>query len=167
MEIIQCFSGNIKIAFDKAPKYPIFYSGICDGECQLYNGSMVRSTAILKDDTFYLTDNNDVNRKIIVGALINVGGKIMTLFRFVSDLSFMKTDAIYIAEKGFKYLTWVKNSNEIYCTIPWDYSLCSYSQDPILTGTKTCIKCGYHNEYIDAVVGYICTGCKMRDEAWR
>jgi len=34
------------------------------------------------------------------------------------------------------------------------------------TGTNVCTKCGYINEYMEPVVGYVCRQCKMRLEMW-
>lgn len=32
--------------------------------------------------------------------------------------------------------------------------------------TQTCIKCGYHNEYINPIPGYVCRQCKTRNAMW-
>lgn len=33
--------------------------------------------------------------------------------------------------------------------------------------TNTCTKCGTYNEYVEPCIKYICSQCKLREEAWR
>jgi len=183
MEIIQCSMGGWKIAFKKAPPCDVFQWG--KKQCKLYFIQGFSYITNLKSEpnvnNIYYKCNDEDDCDFIVQArlaqiLDDDFSPIKTKYCFANNcfLNYYKYDCIYESSVGISNLKFITDSHS--SIVKYNTNVPVYTDFEIATianscssvndGTNICIKCGYNNPYIDPVENYICTQCKIRNEAW-
>ena len=169
MIILTAMAGGDKIAFSQEPQYPIFCAGDADLEFQILTGSFINEWVCRRthngSNVYFKADPATVGEGIS-GFLIRITvGSIMCMFVEADILKYIKNDVVYAARKGSQSFREVRESDPIQSNYKWVCSISEFRFEP--EGTNICTKCGYENEYMDPVVDYVCTQCRMRNDAWR